>query len=218
MKKQLICFALLGVLLSGCASNESSTTKKSETKEAETQVSTSTEETTTSTSSTSNLLMDDPDFHGVSEGTGDQTAQIVDRVEYATDWSDASWADVTVGIDQVQVVQLEEYRDYNDATYQGIVFVHFTEKSEKQDVSVYPQQAEITLNTDESVTGSYMMPRWDGALDKGESKDGWAAFGVNKLGAVSDITELKISFMGTNQAATDPDEKTHTYETTIELK
>lgn len=167
--------------------------------------------------SDSNLLIDSK-YKEIADQNGADTAVLDADKSYSVTWSDNSWAGLNISADKVDIIKVSGYKDYNDNEYQGFAIVHYNIDNTQKDLSVYPEQADVSTSTGLQTNGSYEMDHFAGDLMKGTKTSGYAAYPLKELNDVNDIKTLRISFTGSYETDNyDDDNSDHTYDFTLNL-
>ncbi|MDM5143863.1 hypothetical protein ICE98_00935 [Lactococcus lactis] len=103
-------------------------------------------------------------------------------------------AGLNISVDKVDIIKVSGYKDYSDDEYQGFAVVHYNIDNTQQDVTAYPEQADVSTNTGLQTSGNYEMEHFAGDLMKGTKTSGYAAYPLKELNDVNDIKSLRINF------------------------
>lgn len=167
--------------------------------------------------SDSNLLIDSQ-YKEIADQNGADTAVLVADKSYSVTWSDNSWAGLNISVDKVDIIKVSGYKDYSDDEYQGFAVVHYNIDNSQQDVTAYPEQADVSTNTGLQTSGNYEMEHFAGDLMKGTKTSGYAAYPLKELNDVNDIKSLRINFSASYETDNyDDDNSNHTYDFTLNL-
>lgn len=167
--------------------------------------------------SDSNLLIDSQ-YKEIADKNGADSAVLVADKSYSVTWSDNSWAGLNISVDKVDIIKVSGYKDYSDDEYQGFAVVHYNIDNTQQDVSAYPEQADVSTNTGLQTSGNYEMEHFAGDLMKGTKTSGYAAYPLKELNDVNDIKSLRINFRASYETDDYNDNNSnHTYDFTLNL-
>ena len=167
--------------------------------------------------SDSNLLIDSQ-YKEIADKNGADSAVLVATKSYSANWSDNSWAGLNISVDKVDIIKVSGYKDYSNDEYQGFAVVHYNIYNTQQDVTAYPEQADVSTNTGLQTSGNYEMEHFAGDLMKGTKTSGYAAYPLKELNDVNDIKSLRINFNASYETDNyDDDNSNHTYDFTLNL-
>lgn len=167
--------------------------------------------------SESNLLIDSK-YKEIADQNGADSAVLVADKTYSVNWSDSSWAGLNISADKVDIIKVSGYKDYSDDEYQGFAVVHYNIDNTQQDVTAYPEQADVSTSTGLQTSGNYEMDHFAGDLMKGTKTSGYAAYPLKQLNDVNDIKSLRINFTASYETDNyDDDNSDHTYDFTLNL-
>ncbi len=187
--------------------SEKSSSDEVEAEDSETADSDDSEESESSESDDNTITLDDEDY------------EVTDSKDYKPSFSDSSWTNTKVGIDEVKVLQSDGTTEDSDGNeVNGIVAVHYTIDAGK-DINMYPAQGTMNTNSGEQVEADMSASDdFDGELNSGASVDGWVIYFLKKLDSVGDLTSIRLKWDADYDTDDiDDDNFSHTYDTTIQL-
>ncbi|GEN94445.1 hypothetical protein [Pediococcus ethanolidurans] len=186
------------------ATNEKSSSTETESDSSGTD---SSEDSESSESDDNTITLDDEDY------------EVTDSKDYKPVFSDSSWTNTKVGIDEVKVLQSDGTTEDSDGNeVNGIVAVHYTIDAGK-DINMYPTQGTMNTNSGEQVEADMSASDdFDGELNSGASVDGWVIYFLKKLDSIKDLTSVRLKWDADYDTDDiDDDNFSHTYDATVQL-
>lgn len=140
----------------------------------------------------------------------EQNPKIIFEKTYDVDWRDNEWSDVDFSIDKVKVVEVDSFELNNDQKYRGIIAVHYDLKNDsKQDVSIYPEKANVVLTDNKMLEAVLYLERWDNVFSVNKYTDGLIYFLLADVENLVNAKELELHFNVKSRSDNSLDKRTY---------
>jgi len=142
--------------------------------------------------------------------------KVKDTISYKTDYKNSDWDKITLDIEKIKIVNVEEFKDDEDTAYKELVSLKYKLTNEdSEDKHIKPDKAELVLKDGSEVDAKVFMDYWDDeVLTKDKHKDGYIHFKVKEENELKEIESLKLTFKAKDS---DDKEVTHTYDIDLPL-
>lgn len=179
----------------------------------------STNATETSKVKEEDLLVNHEKYSKLASNNGAKEAEVVAQKDYPVSWSDNTWSGVTVGIDEVSVLKLDNYENFSGKKFPGFIVAHYTINNAERDLSLFPELGTIETNTEVKESGLYEFDHFADNLTPGSQVEGYAAYPLTELDSVKGINQVRIKFSGkyTTEDTSDTNAN-HIYDVTLDLE
>lgn len=142
--------------------------------------------------------------------TNGKDPKIKDIISYNTAYKNSDWNNLTLNIDHVKIVNVDDFSDSDGNEYKELMTLKYQMINENStDTHIEPDSASLILDNGEKVSAEFFFDYWDDEiLTHDEHKDGMLHFKVKESHELKNISKIEITFKAKNDTS---NEETHTY-------